>query len=111
MIWTVSKILIAGVVISFSSWLAGKKPVLAGFILALPISTLIALAFSQVEHRDPEKSVLFAKSVFYAVPLSLTFFLPFLLADRIRMPFWGLYALGIACLVLAYFVHGFIFDP
>src|SRR3989338_5527534 len=110
MAWTLTKVLIAGILISFTSWLAGKKPVLAGFLLALPVSTLIALAFTHIEHREPEKSVLFAKSVFYAVPLSLSFFIPFLLAEKIKAPFWSLYALGLACLVIAYFVHRLIFS-
>jgi len=32
------KILISALLIAFASWLAGKKPVLAGFIIALPSS-------------------------------------------------------------------------
>lgn len=39
------KIGIATIVIGFASWLAGKKPELAGFIIALPIVSLLALAF------------------------------------------------------------------
>ncbi len=105
MIWTIAKLAIASSVIAFSSWLAGKRPVLAGFVLALPISTLLALAFNQAEFRDWEKSVAFAKSIFLAIPLSLLFFLPFLLAERLRWPFWGLYAGGLGLLVLGYGIH------
>jgi hypothetical protein len=43
------KIGIAATVIGFTSWLSGKKPELAGFIIALPIASLLALAFSQIE--------------------------------------------------------------
>lgn len=105
MIWQISKVLIAAVVISFSSWLAGKQPRLAGFIMALPISTLIALALSQAEYQDSAKSVAFAKSVFLAVPLSLLFFIPFLLANKLPLGFWGLYVSGIVLLAAGYFVH------
>lgn len=101
----ISKVLIASAVISFTSWLAGRRPALAGFILALPISTLLALVFTQAEFRDAAKSVAFAKSIFVAVPLSLSFFVPFLFASRTTIPFWGLYGLGLLLLGVSYFVH------
>jgi hypothetical protein len=72
------KILVASGVIAGTSWLADKKPVLAGFLLALPISTLIALAFNYSEFQNSTQSVQFAKSILAGVPLSLTFFIPFL---------------------------------
>ena len=103
-----AKTLIAGLAIAFSSWLAGKRPELAGFIIALPLTTLLALAFAQVEHQDPENSVRFAKSIFTAIPISLLFFLPFLAATKLQWPFWGLYAGGLAMLAVGYFVHKWI---
>ncbi len=105
LVWQIAKLVIAGTVISFTSWLAGRRPGLAGFIMALPISSLIALAFSHAEWGDPQKSVEFAKSIFLAVPLSLTFFLPFLLANALQWSFWGLYFSGVALLTLSYGIH------
>ena len=105
MAWQIGKVLIAAIVISTSSWLAGKQPRLAGFILALPISSMLALAFGQTEFKDSGKSVLFAKSIFIAVPLSLLFFVPFLFAEKIRWPFWGLYGAGVVMLAIGYGVH------
>lgn len=104
----VAKILLSACIIAFASWLSGKKPALAGFIIALPIGTMLALAFSYAEYNSAEVSVKFAKSILVAVPLSLTFFLPFLLAERLALSFWGLYGLGIAFLIAGYFAHGFL---
>ena len=70
------KILLAAVVIAFASWLSGKYPKLAGFIIALPLATIIALVFSYIEHKNPENTITFAKSVLVAVPVSY-FFIPF----------------------------------
>ena len=56
------KVLIAGVIISFASWLSGQYPKLSGFIIALPIASLIAIIFSYYEHQDVEKTVTFTKS-------------------------------------------------
>lgn len=107
------KIAIAACVISFASWLSNKRPELAGFIIALPLSTLLALFFSYSQYQDAASSVKFAKSIFAAIPMSLLFFVPFLLADRLKLfdllgGFWGLYAAGVALIAAGYFAHGLI---
>jgi hypothetical protein len=102
------KLLIAASVITGSSWLAGRNPKLAGWIIALPISSMIALLFAQAEHRDTGKSVEFARSILVSVPLSLVFFVPFLLADKLKFGFAGLYGSGVALLTIAYFVQRWV---
>lgn len=102
------KIAISACVIAFASWLSGKRPDLAGFIIALPLSTMLVLAFSYAEYHDPAASIRFAKSILVAIPISLLFFVPFLFADKLPFGFWGVYASGFALLVVGYFAHGFI---
>lgn len=103
-----AKIFLSALVIAFASWLSGKKPALAGFIIALPVGTMLALAFSYAEYNSAEVSVKFAKSILVAVPLTLTFFIPFLLAEKLSFGFWGLYGLGAAFLIAGYFAHDFL---
>ena len=103
--WQIGKTFIAAVIIALSSWMAGKQPRLAGFILALPLASMLALAFNQTEFGDSGKSVAFATSIVVAVPLSLLFFVPFLLAEKLRWPFWGLYAAGVLLLASGYVIH------
>jgi hypothetical protein len=105
MAWQITKFVIAAGIITFTSWLSGRQPQLAGFLLALPLSTMLALAFSHAEYRDSLKSVAFAKSIFLAVPLSLLFFVPFVFAGKLQLGFWWLYSLGILLLVVGYFIH------
>ncbi len=105
MVMGIFKVILSACVISFSSWLSGKKPALAGFIMALPLSTLLALVFSYGEYQDVQKTSLFAKSIFYSVPLSLLFFVPFLFAEKLRWPFWGLYLSGLVLLAGGYGIH------
>ncbi|MBI4372746.1 MAG: hypothetical protein HY585_03350, partial [Candidatus Omnitrophica bacterium] len=71
------KILLSAVVIAFTSWLAGRKPALAGFIIALPLVSMLSILFSYWQYRDMEKINQFANSILIAVPLSLCFFVPF----------------------------------
>lgn len=108
MIWALGKILISASTIAFCSWLAGKRPALAGFVMALPLVSLIALPLTQAEFHDSAKTVEFAQSILLSVPLSLTFFLPFLFADRLKLSFWGLYGSGMLCLFISFGIHQWI---
>ena len=56
---------------------------MAGFIIALPMASLIAIAFVYFEHNSVEKTILYAKSILIAVPVSYLFFLPFF---KFRLP-------------------------
>ncbi|MBG59532.1 MAG: hypothetical protein CMJ16_03640 [Peredibacter sp.] len=104
----IGKTIVAAVLISFVSWLSGKKTGLAGFLTALPLTTLLALAFSHMEWGDAKQSVEYVKSVFVAIPVSLLFFIPFLLAQKFNLGFWACYSSGLILLGVGYFVHGFL---
>ena len=103
-----SKVLLAAVVIAFASWLSGKKPELSGFIIALPIASIIAIAFSYLEHKNSENTIIFAKSILIGVPVSYLFFVPFFFAKNLNMNFWLIYGLGFLLLVIGYFVHKYL---
>ncbi len=99
------KTAVAAGIISFCSWLSGKRPDLAGFIVALPVATLIALAFSYAEHENPQASIAFAKSILVGIPVSLLFFVPFLLAEKLSLSFWQCYLAGLGLLAIGFFLH------
>ena len=94
-------VIIPGIIIAFASWLAGQNPKLAGFIIALPLVSLIAILFSYYEHNDTEKTIMFTKSIFIAVPASYLFFLPFFFAKSLNITLAGLkkYGCGFCLLV------------
>ena len=104
----VIKVILSALVISFASWLSGKKPQLAGFIVALPLTTILVLLFSQMEYKDANNSVQFAKSIIAAIPPTLLFFVPFLLAHQLKLGFWGCYLSGLLLLIIGYFSHKYI---
>jgi hypothetical protein len=99
------KVFISAFLIAFASWLAGKNPILAGFIVALPIVSMLAIFFAYHEYHDIDKLHQFALSIVVAIPLSLSFFIPFLLHKWIKFSFAGSFVLGIVLLVFAYFIH------
>ena len=104
----VNMIISAGV-ISFCVWLAKNSPSLAGFVISLPISTLLVLALTQIQSGDSGNGVELAKSVLIAVPASLLFFIPFLLSERLKLSFWVCYSSGLVLLGVAYFIHKYLY--
>ena len=70
---TIAKFLFTASVIVISKWLSQKRPGLAGFIIALPLASLLALALAHLQHSDAEKSIAFRPSIFLAVPVSHLF--------------------------------------
>lgn len=105
MTFTLVKIFTSAGLIALVSWLSGRDTKLAGFLTAMPLVSVLALAFSQVQHKDAQQSVAYAKDIFTAIPLSLLFFLPFLFAKHLNLPFWGLYGLGILLVGAGFIVH------
>ena len=72
---TIAKFLFTASVIVISKWLSQKRPDLAGFIIALPLASLLALALAHLQHGDAEKSIAFGQSILLAVSVSYLFFL------------------------------------
>ena len=105
----VVKLIVSATLIAFASWLAGRKPILAGFIIALPLTSMLAIVFSYLEYKSIEKTNEFAVSILAAVPLSLFFFIPFLLNKWIKLSFPASYILGVVFLGFAYLIHTAIF--
>ena len=58
--FVVLKVLLSALIIAGISWYAGKNPPLAGFLIALPIISVLAISFSYFQYRDMEKINQFA---------------------------------------------------
>lgn len=106
--FTIVKIGIAAIVIAFASWLSGKKPELAGFITALPLVSILAIAFSYIQYQDPSTTAQYARSILFAVPISWLFFAPFFFIEKWDLNFWVAYVLGLSLIIVGYFVHQLI---
>jgi phosphatidylserine synthase len=103
--WFILKIFVSAFVIAFASWLSGKKPHLAGFIVALPLVSVLSILFSYVQYKDMKQIDQFATSILTAVPLSLLFFVPFVLNRWLKLSFIPTYLMGFAFLFIGYFIH------
>jgi hypothetical protein len=101
-------LLLSAALIAIALWIAKKDQILAGFIVSLPLSTLIVLALSKLQNPDTEISHRLAKSIFVGIPATTVFFIPFLLADRFRLSFWTCYGAGFLLLGMAFFIHRYL---
>ena len=101
----VLNVLISSVVIASAAWLSRASPTIAGFLVALPLATMIVLPLADVQHGDARSAVVLARSIFVAVPVTLLFFVPFLASDRLGLSFWQAYALGCAILPVGFLAH------
>jgi hypothetical protein len=99
------KIAISVAMITSMSWLAGKKPGLAGFLIALPVTSLLTLSLNYLEYRDPQKLWEFGRSIALAVPISLLFFLPYFVIPKEKASYPWAMALGLGALAVGYGVH------
>lgn len=98
-------VIVSAVVIATASWLAGRFPTRAGFLIALPLSSMLVLPMSYLEHGNLRASFILAKSIVLAVPVIMIFFLPFLMAERLGLRFWLAYGLGCVLLPVGYLLH------
>ena len=98
-------IFLSASIISAALFIAKTNPVLGGFIISLPLSTLIALGFSKAQNQDLAGTFMLAKSIFVSVPVTLLFFVPFLFAEKWKLSFWSAYFMGIVLLGVSFFIH------
>jgi hypothetical protein len=101
----ITKMLISVLVIAGASTLSQRSPVLAGYIVALPLTSILVLSFAYAQSGDGAQTAKFAISILAALPMSLLFFAPFLLYGRLKGPFWAYMLVGIGLLYVGFFVQ------
>ena len=104
----IAKTLIDALVVAAASSLANRQPVLAGYITALPLVTILALSFAYAQSRDGAEVAKYAVSILISIPITVVFFLPFLLYSRLKGPFWLYILAGVGLLYLGGFVQRFL---
>ena len=78
---------------------------MAGFIVALPLATLLVLPMAHAQSPDMQQMEQFALSILVAVPVVMFFLVPFVLALRHGLSFWAAYALACVWLVPGFSLH------
>lgn len=95
------KILVSAVVIALATEVAKRQPFWGALIIALPLTSILAMSWLYAETRDNAQLTQFARDILMLVPVSLVFFLPFLLEGKTQFGFVVNMALGLALLAVA----------
>jgi hypothetical protein len=98
-------LVISVAVILGATWLSKRQPGLAGFVTALPITSMLVLVLSHLDETSMTDQARFARSLLLGIPLSCAFLLPFAAAPRLNLGFWPSFAAGLALLACGYAIH------
>jgi len=95
------KILISATAIALAAEVAKRlSPFWAAFIIALPLASMLVLAFTWWDTRDEQLIAHLARDIIILVPVSLTFFAPFLLSRHTGLGFILNFAIGVAVMLV-----------
>lgn len=94
------KFAISVLILLGASEVAKRSALLGALILALPLVSMLSMVWLYLDTRDAAKVSEFARDIFYLVPPSLLFFLPFLVASRTHWSFWQNFFIGIFIMIL-----------
>jgi len=97
----VVKVLISALVIALASELAKRDSFWGALLVAMPLTSILAISWLYAETRDNLLVTRFARDIFLLVPGSLLFFLPFLLETKTRLGFLPNLIAGLVLLALA----------
>jgi hypothetical protein len=102
------KILFSVALLLAAAEIAKRSTLLGAFIIALPLTSILAMTWLYFDTRDSEKVAAFARDIFFLVPPSLLFFLPFLFAPRTNWPFWLNFSAGFALMAVGMLAYRFL---
>ena|SRR3989344_5513984 len=94
----IAKVLISAVIIGAATEVAKRHPFWGAVIIALPLTSILAMSWLYAETRDNLLLTQFAKDIFLIVPVSLVFFLPFLLERKTSLGFIANMLIGLVLL-------------
>ncbi|MEK7207511.1 MAG: DUF3147 family protein [Pseudomonadota bacterium] len=95
------KVLISALAIGVATEVAKRYPFWGALIIALPLTSILAMSWLYAETHNNEQLTQFAQDIFALVPVSLVFFLPFLLEGKTQFGFVANMAVGLVLLAVA----------
>jgi len=90
------KLFLSLAVLAGAAEAAKRSPFVGALIIALPLTSMLSMIWLYWDTQDSAKVSAFARDIFFLVPPSLGFFLPFLLEPRTHWSFWVNFGAGLA---------------
>jgi hypothetical protein len=80
-----AKVLVAAVMIGVAAEVAKRNPFQGALIIALPLTSILVMGWLYADARSDMLVTKFVRDVFMVVPVSLVFFVPFLLEIKTHL--------------------------
>ncbi|TCV81043.1 hypothetical protein EDC63_1271 [Sulfurirhabdus autotrophica] len=87
---------------------AKRSPFFGALIIALPITSMLSMVWLYWDTQDSARVSEFARDIFYLVPPSLLFFVPFVFSSRTHLSFWQNFIIGTLFMVVAMLLIKFL---
>lgn len=94
-LWTILRVGLAASIVVTVAELSQRFPRQGALLLSLPILSIVAFAFSWVQHHDLPAISRMARGTLVLVPLGLPFFVPLAFGERFGLSFWPCFIAGI----------------
>jgi len=103
--YLVFKVVLTAVLVVTISEVGKRSLLLAGLLASIPLTSLLALAWLQVESGNRERVAELSTSIMWLIPPSLIFLaaLPFLL--RTEMPAWAAFIIAMLLTGASYWIY------
>ena len=88
-------------IIGIAAEVAKRNPFWGAILIALPLTSILAMSWLYADTRDNALLTQFARDIFTIVPVSLVFFVPFLLETKTRFGFIANMLIGLALLAVS----------
>ncbi len=95
-----AKVIGSALVIGIATEVAKRHPFWGAVIIALPLTSILAMSWLYADTHDSLLVTKFARDIFMVLPVSLLFFLPFLIERRTGLDFLANMAAGLVLLAL-----------
>ena len=94
-LWTIARVATAAVIIVAVAELSKRSPRYGALLLSLPLTSILAFAFSWQQHHDMQAVSKLARETLVLVPLGLPFFIPLACAAHFGWSFWPAFVAGL----------------
>ena len=95
------KVLLSAVIIAGAAEVAKRNPFWGAVIIALPLTSILAMSWLYADTRDNALLTQFARDIFIIVPVSLVFFAPFFFETKTHLGFVANMTIGLILLAVS----------
>jgi hypothetical protein len=103
------KLLLSVAVLLGAAEAAKRSGFLGALIIALPLTSMLSMVWLYMDTHNSGRVSEYARDIFFLVPPSLLFFLPFLLEPRTQWGFWQNFGAGLVIMVAGMVVVKYLF--